>query len=54
MKIQELSTITDQEMAQLINVWESAVTATHHFLTKKRLSRMFRKPFVGLEQNYLA
>lgn len=37
MKIKELSTITDQEMNQLINVWESAVTATHHFLTKKEI-----------------
>ena len=34
MQIKELSTITDQEMDQLVNVWESAVTATNHFLTK--------------------
>ena len=37
MQIKELSTITDQEMDQLVNVWESAVTATHHFLTKKEI-----------------
>ncbi len=35
MQIKGLSTITDQEMDQLVNVWESAVTATHYFLTKE-------------------
>lgn len=37
MQIKELSTITAREMNQLINVWESAVTATHHFLTKAEI-----------------
>ena len=33
MEIKELTDITAPEMSQLSGVWESAVTATHHFLS---------------------
>ncbi|MBB1079209.1 GNAT family N-acetyltransferase [Limosilactobacillus sp. STM2_1] len=57
MQIQELSTITDQEMNQLINVWESAVTATHHFLTNTEIQKIKQyvpQAFRGVEHLIVA
>lgn len=57
MQIKELSTITDQEMNQLINVWESAVTATHHFLTKEEIQMIKQyvpQAFCGVEHLLVA
>ena len=38
MKIKELTTISDNEMRQLIATWESSVTATHQFLSPKEIA----------------
>lgn len=38
MKIKKLTTISDNEMNQLVAVWESAVIATHHFLNSQEIA----------------
>ena len=38
MKIKKLTTISDNEMNQLVAVWESAVIATHHFLNPQEIA----------------
>lgn len=38
MKIKELTTISDNEMNQLIVTWESSVIATHHFLSPQEIA----------------
>ncbi len=38
MKIKELTTISDNEMNQLVATWESSVTATHQFLSPKEIA----------------
>ncbi|WP_328587330.1 GNAT family protein [[Lactobacillus] timonensis] len=38
MEIKELTAITAPEMAQLVGIWESAVTATHRFLSTEEIA----------------
>lgn len=57
MEIKELHTITTNEMDQLVSVWESAVVATHHFLTKQEIQMIKQyvsQAFRGVEHLLVA